>query len=79
MWPAIHAYRKAVAMGDAPAILCPEDQSELVPVVSPTGPPNLRCLECRSVFKPGLDVWDQIEANIGEVVQTIKDRDIERY
>lgn len=75
-WPAMHAYRKAVAMGEAPAIMCPEDGAELVPVASKDGP-ALRCLSCRIVFEPGLHVWDQIEANIREVVQTFKDRDIE--
>lgn len=76
-WPALHAYRKAVAMGEAPAILCPEDQSELVPVVARDGAPALRCMSCNIVFEPGLHVWKQIEANISEVIQTFKDRDIE--
>lgn len=76
-WPAMHAYRKAVGMGEAPAILCPEDEAELVPVVGKNSLPALRCLSCGIVWEPGLHVWDQITANIGEVVQTFKDRDIE--
>lgn len=73
----MHAYRKAVAMGEAPAVLCPEDQAELVPVVGRGGSPSLRCLSCRVVYNPGQDVWDQIESNIREVVQTFRDRDID--
>lgn len=78
-WPAMHAYRKAVAMGEAPAILCPEDQAELVPIVGKYEGPALRCLSCRIVFEPGLHVWEQIEANIREVTYTLRNRDIERY
>lgn len=74
-WPAMHAYRKAVAMGEAPAILCPEDQAELVPVAGKDGP-ALRCLSCRVVFEPGLHVWKQIEANIREVNQNMKEENV---
>lgn len=76
-WPAMHAYRKAVAMGEAPPIECPDCQSELVPVVGRDTLPALRCLACRAVWDIGLNVWNQIEANISEVVQTMKDRDFE--
>lgn len=76
-WPAMHAYRKAVAMGEAPAIRCPDCRSELAPVVGKDGEPNLKCFACRTVFDIGLNTWKQIEANISEVVQTIKDREIE--
>lgn len=72
-WPAMHAYRKAVAMGQAPAILCPDCDSELVPVVGSDTLPSLRCLACRVVWEPGLHVWDQIEANIREVNQNMKE------
>lgn len=80
-WPAIHAYRKAVAMGEAPAITCPDCTGELVPVVGRDTLPALRCLACRAVWEPGLNVWNQIAGNIGEVVQTFidRDREIERY
>lgn len=76
-WPTIHAYRKAVALDEAPAIKCTDCEGELVPVVGRDTLPALRCLACRVVWEPGLDVWDQITANISEVVQTFKDRDIE--
>lgn len=68
-WSAIHAYRKAVANGDAPAILCPDCQGELVPVVGADSDPELKCLSCRTVFDIGLYTWDQIRANISEVVR----------
>lgn len=76
-WPAMHAYRKAVAMGEAPAIKCPDCQGELVPVVGRDTLPALRCLACRTTWEPGLAIWDQIRANISEVVQTFEDRDRE--
>lgn len=76
-WATVHAYRKAVAMGEAPPILCPECDGELVPVVGRDTLPALRCLACRMVWEPGMQVWDQITANIGEVVQTFRDRDKE--
>jgi hypothetical protein len=72
-WPAIHAYRKAVAKGTAPAILCPDCEGELVPVVGRDGDPELKCLSCRVVYDIGLDVWDQITANIHELVQYLKE------
>lgn len=74
-WPAVHAYRKAVAHGDAPAIMCPDCDIELVPVVGNDGEPELKCLSCRTVFDIGLGVWDQIRANIGEVVQNLKEKE----
>lgn len=76
-WPAMHAYRKAVALDEAPAIKCPDCEAELVPVVGRDTLPALRCLSCRAVWEIGLNVWDQIASNIGEVVQTFKDRDSE--
>lgn len=74
-WPAMHAYRKAVSMDEAPAILCPEDQAELVPVVGRRSDPALKCLSCNIVFEIGLNTWKQIEANISEVAQAFRDRD----
>lgn len=75
-WPAIHAYRKAVANGDAPEIKCPDCNSGLVPVLGTDGDPELKCLACRTVFNIGLDVWDQIRANIREVAQNLKERNV---
>ena len=72
-WPAIHAYRKASAAGDAPVIRCPDCDGELVPVVGRDGEPELKCLACRAVFDIGLDVWKQIEANISELADRLKE------
>lgn len=73
-WPAMHAYRKAVAMGMAPAIRCPDCEAELVPVVGRDTLPALRCLACRVVWEPGLHVWNQIASNISEAAQDVKDK-----
>lgn len=73
-WPAMHAYRKAVALGEAPAILCPDDDAELVPILGRDSDPELRCLACGVVYDIGLDVWDQIRANLSEVVINIKEK-----
>ncbi len=72
-WPAMHAYRKAVAKGDAPAILCPECRGELLPIVGANGDPDLRCASCRVVYDIGLHVWKQIEANISELADRFKE------
>lgn len=71
-WPAIHAYRKMVAMDRAPAILCPDCRGELVPVVGQDSDPELKCLACGTVFDIGLRTWDQIRANISELAEGIK-------
>lgn len=76
-WPAMHAHRKAVALGEAPAIKCPDCEGELVPVVGRDTLPALRCLACRITWEPGLNVWNQIASNIGETVQIFEDRDRE--
>lgn len=68
-WPAIHAYRKMVALKRAPAIVCPYCQGELVPIVGRDGDPELKCLSCRVIYDIGLDVWDQIRANITELAE----------
>lgn len=76
-WPAMHAYRKAVAHGDAPSIFCPEAGcgAEMLTVVGTRGEPALRCMSCRVVYNIGLDVWEQIEGNIREVSQTLRERE----
>jgi hypothetical protein len=71
-WAAMHAYRKAVARDMAPAILCPDCQGELVPVVGKDTEPELKCLSCRVVYDIGLDVWDQIEANVHELYENVR-------
>lgn len=72
-WLAMHTYRRAVAMDMAPAILCPDCQGELVPVVGRDGDPELKCLSCQVVFDIGLDVWDQIRANLHELYENVKE------
>lgn len=71
-WLAIHTYRRASARGLVPAILCPECDSELVPVVGKDSDPELKCLSCRIVFDIGLHVWDQINANIHELADDVR-------
>ena len=71
-WAAMHAYRKAVARDMAPAILCPDCQGELVPVVGTDGDPELRCMACLTVYDIGLDVWDQIRANVHELYEDVR-------
>jgi len=74
-WPAIHVYRSAVANGDAPVIVCPDCQSELVPVVGQHSEPELKCFACRTVFGISIYTWDQIRANIGEIVENLRNND----
>lgn len=72
-WPAMHAYRKMVALDEAPAIRCPDCRSELAPVVGKDGEPNLKCFACRTMFDIGLSTWKQIEANISELADKFKE------
>ena len=74
-WPTIHVYRRAVALGKAPAILCPECEGELVPVVGRDYDPELKCLACGIVFDIGLNVWDQIRANVHELYENVSKSD----
>lgn len=62
----MHAYRRAVARGKVTPILCPHCDDELYPVVGEDLEPELKCFACRSVFDIGLQVWEQIEANLAE-------------
>lgn len=71
-WLAIHSYRKAVALGLAPPILCPDCQYELVSVVSTNTEPVLRCMSCRVIYTLGADTWDQILDNIHEVTAQLE-------
>lgn len=71
-WPAMHAYRKAVANGDAPAIRCPDCRVEMVPVMDNDGNPALKCYSCRVVYTIGLRVWEQIASNISEVAEMLR-------
>lgn len=73
-WPAMHAYRKAVALGEAPPIRCPDCRAELVPVIGKKDLPALKCLSCRAVWSIGQDTWDQIKANISESAYNIKEK-----
>lgn len=77
-WPTMHAYRTAVAHGDAPAITCPECNGELVPVVGKDLDPELKCYSCGIVFDIGLSTWDQIEKSIRELNVTV-DFDIKEF
>ena len=70
-WPTIHAYRHAVALGEAPAITCPDCESELLPVVGPDAFPMFKCFSCNAGWKPGQNMWDQILANLNEVADNI--------
>ena len=73
-WPAIHAYRRAVAEGAAPDIMCPDCEAGMVPVLGTDGDPHLKCLVCRTVFSIGLHTWDQIRSNVHELYENVKDK-----
>ncbi len=60
-WELIHNYRRMVAQGNAEPINCPDDNGELLPVVSDDGEPALRCLSCRTVISPGLRIYEQMQ------------------
>lgn len=67
----MHAHRKAVALGVALPIRCPDCDDELVPVVAKNEGPALRCLACRCVFTPGIDTWDQIQVALKEAADNV--------
>jgi phage FluMu protein Com len=75
LWPAIHAYQKAVAHGDAPAIRCPDCRIQLMVVVGSNGHPAFKCYSCREVSEPGLRVWETIASNIHEVAEMLRKND----
>ena len=79
-WETIHAYRRLQDAGRLSPILCPDDQVELLPVINKKNAdlPSLKCLVCGTVFKPGLDVWDQIISNVREATLTVKEQTYER-
>lgn len=67
-WAIMHEYRRAVANGKASAIKCPDCNSELVPIYGRDEDPSLKCLSCRTVFEPGVYVWDQIIKALREIL-----------
>lgn len=71
-WATLHAYRTAVAHGDAPEIKCPDCDTPVVPVVGRRDEPALKCFSCRTVFGIGAHVWDQIGENIHDVLEQMK-------
>ena len=72
-WAKMHAHRRAVARGKANPILCPDCNIEMVLVVAPNSEPALKCLSCRVVYEPGLDVWDQIDEVLKDIPTHIDD------
>lgn len=64
----IHTYRKAVANGHALPVRCPEDDTEMVPVVDKNTEPAFKCLYCRTVFGIGMNTYDQIIAVVRDAV-----------
>jgi len=64
-WRLIHAYRTASLNGDVEPICCPDDNIEMYPVVK-RGKPALKCFECQTVFKIGLDTFEQIRKALDE-------------
>lgn len=75
-WATMHAYRTAVTRDMAPAIRCPDDDTELVPVVGSDGDPELKCFQCRTVYDIGLEVWDQIRANVHDLYEEVKNNGV---
>lgn len=71
-WLAIHTYRRAVTNGHAEPIRCPEDETEMVPVVGDRGEPALKCYHCRSVYGIGLHVYEQIKSGLASAVIDIE-------
>lgn len=63
-WAIIHDYRRAVASGKVSPIRCPDCNDELYTVVGTDTEPALKCFYCRSVFTPGLDLWEEIKRAI---------------
>lgn len=79
-WETIHAYRRLQDAGRLNPILCPVDQNEMVPTFNKKNPdvPSLKCLSCKTVIKPGLDVWDQIMSSLKEATPRVKEQNYER-
>jgi hypothetical protein len=63
-WALLHKYRRAVALELVPEIRCPDDNDPLVPILDEDGDPSLRCIYCRTVFRPGTAVFVQMSNNL---------------
>ena len=67
-WALLHDYQAKAELGLVPAILCPDDEAPCVGYANPeNGEPALRCIECNSVFRIGLHVFEQMKANLREI------------
>lgn len=66
-WAVMHSYRRHAANGEVPAILCPDDDQECVPMMGEDGEPVLRCIDCDSRFAIGSFVYDQMIQNLKEI------------
>lgn len=69
-WILIHTYNNLVDDDKARPIVCPDDQQLLIPVIDTVRDDNddpvLWCPACNARHRPGIDVWDQIEAVVKE-------------
>lgn len=71
-WPLVHAYRKAVELGEAPKIECPDCEAELVSIMGVRELPAFRCMACMITFHPALQVYKQMEENLREVNENMR-------
>lgn len=68
-WEAIHKYRRMVKDNSVPALVCPDDQGVYIPRLGFNDSPVLYCYMCRTTMKPGLALWKQLEAALGEKIE----------
>lgn len=66
-WFIVHRYRTFSTNGLVPAVLCPDDEAELVPTRDSEGDPAFRCLACRTVFGIGVRQYEQMIENMREL------------
>ncbi|XAO35212.1 hypothetical protein SEA_FRANCOB_12 [Streptomyces phage Francob] len=65
-WYLFHEYRRLADKGKAKHLVCPDCNNKLTTVLGTDDEPRLWCVQCDTIIKPGLDVYDQIRAVVKE-------------
>jgi hypothetical protein len=65
-WSIFHNYRRLVIEGKAKPIECPDCSFVLVTQPDQDANPVLWCIRCDVRLIPGIDLYDQMKAIVGE-------------
>jgi hypothetical protein len=68
-WALVHAYRRLAEDGHVSPIMCPRRDAAMVTLIDTAvdiDNPVYWCPACDTYMRPGVDLWDQIEAAVND-------------